>query len=113
MFIYIFAQYGISPGVHPYAALPFGDRAYNLGVRLSLVMNPLGSLLAVFVIVRSLKGLGLLTLIATLLEAYEVYLACASPDPPLKGTVIGEIIVVRILVKDTPCIATNYIFLHA
>ncbi len=99
VFIYIFLQYGISPGLHPYAALPFGDRAYNLGVRLSLIMNPVGALLTLLVVVRSLKGLGLFTLAATLLGAYEVYLACASPDPPLKGTVIGEVIVVSTFIN--------------
>ena len=94
VFLGFFVLYGVSPGVYTYAALPYGDRAYNLGVRLSMAMNPVGTILSLLAIIRSLRGLGVLTLVGSLLGAYEVYLAAFSPEPPLVGTTVGEALVV-------------------
>ncbi len=59
-------------------------------------MNPVGNLLSLFLLTRSFRILGVLTLVGTALASYEVYLAALSPEPPLKGTSIGESLVVRI-----------------
>ena len=113
VYLGFFVMYGISPGVYTYAALPYGDRAYNLGVRLSMAMNPIGTILSLLAITRSLRGLGVLTLIGLLLGAYEVYLAAFSPEPPLVGTTLGEALVVSmtvvILTRSKPKMCLNCI----
>ena len=88
---------GIAPGVQPYATLPYGNRVYNLSVRLGLAMNPIASFVALFIPTRSKVVLNILYVIGTLAAAYQIILACLSPNPPLKGTAIGEILVVRLI----------------
>ncbi len=87
-------MYGLMPGIQPYSFLPYGNRAYHLAVRLGLAMNPIVSFLALFVSTRSKVVLNILYAFGTCMLAYQVVLASLSPFPPLKGTVIGETIVV-------------------
>ncbi len=87
-------MYGVLPGLQPYAALPYGNRAYNLAIRLGVAMNPTFSFLALFVSTRSKTVLNVLYAIGTCMFAYQVVLACLSPFPPLKGTATGETLAV-------------------
>ncbi len=89
--------FGLMPGTQSYSALPYGNRAYNLSLRLGLAVNPLVSFLALFVYTRSKAVISVLYVVGTAATVYQVVLACYSPLPPLKGTAEGEVLVVSIL----------------
>ncbi len=90
---------GLMPGVQSYSALPYGNRAYNLSLRLGLAVNPITSFLALFVYTRSKVRISVLSTCGTAATIYQVILACYSPHPPLKGTAEGEALVVSMLCK--------------
>ncbi len=87
-------MYGLMPGIQSYSALPYGNRAFNLSLRIGIATNPIVSFLALFVYTRSKLWISVLYLIGTAAAAYQVVLACLSPQPPLKGTHMGELFVV-------------------
>ena len=86
--------YAIVQSISSYAALPYGSRAYNLAVRLSMLADPRTAFLTLFVFARSYWVSGSITGIATLCTTYLVVLASYSPHPPLEGTSAGEALVV-------------------
>ncbi len=90
-------MFGFMPGTQSYSALPYGNRAYNLSLRLGLAVNPITNFLALFVYTRSNIWISVLSAFGTAATIYQVILACYSPHPPLKGTAEGEALVVSIL----------------
>ncbi|KAK2140985.1 hypothetical protein LSH36_1190g00093, partial [Paralvinella palmiformis] len=87
---------GVLPSTQSYTCLPYGSLAFTLAVRLSSVASPLMSFLALFMGTKSLAVVGVVSLIATGLSGWHLYLAGVSPYPPLKDTVAGTTLVVRI-----------------
>lgn len=88
--------YGFATSIQSYACLPYGNRAYILAIRLGLAINPVVSFLALFVYITSKAGVTLLNLGGTICAAYTLFLAIKSPFPPLKGTALGEVLVVSL-----------------
>jgi len=107
---------GILPATQSYTCLPFGSRAYTLAIRLSSVAGPLAALSSMFLPRPSLRVVGGLTLCATAIASFHLFLATQSPYPILKGMVIGEVIVVSILYnyyfRFFIIILYNYYFLY-
>lgn len=87
-------MYGVTPSIQAYACLPYGNRAFNLSIRLGLAMNPLASLMALFVSTRSKSIISIAVTIGTICCVYQICLACLSPNPPLKSAAIGEFLVI-------------------
>lgn len=85
---------GILPSTQSYSCLPYGQQAYNLANRLSAAANPLACFFALFVTTSSIGVITVLTIIASLMAAYELVLAGMSPNPPLQGEAIGTFLVV-------------------
>ncbi len=89
-------RHGLALSILPFAAMPYGNRAYSLTVRVGKGTCPLGALFAVFYSPSSYAVTSLLSLISTLCAVYLMILAAYSPTPPLMKNPLGEILVVRI-----------------
>ncbi|XP_040044187.2 solute carrier family 52, riboflavin transporter, member 2 [Gasterosteus aculeatus] len=85
---------GVLPSVQSFSCLPYGLMTYHLAVVLGNIANPLGCFLAMFVVLRSSSGLGLLSVAGGVFAAYLLALAALSPCPPLLGTSVGMALVV-------------------
>lgn len=85
---------GALPAVQSFSSLPYGPMTFHLSVVLGNIANPLACFLAMFVILRSSAGLGLLSLAGGVFAAYLMALAALSPCPPLLGTSAGMALVV-------------------
>ncbi|KAF8382333.1 rft-1 [Pristionchus pacificus] len=70
---------GVIPSVHSFAALPYSQSVYHLGLTLSNIVSPIASFLPMFVGVRSLAILSGLTALSTVTTAFIVYLGLLSP----------------------------------
>jgi len=93
---------GILPSIQSYSSLPYSNMVYTLSVRLSSIANPLACLLALFLPpLTSLSRVFTLTVLGTLLSAYQLYLALLSPHPPWQGQIIGELLAVASMVLLT------------
>ena len=93
-------QYGFSMAILPFAALPYGNRAYSLAERLGKCAFPLGAFLTVIYSPRSYVVASVLTLLATTCNVYLLVLACLSPYPPMLTSAMGEVLVVG---RTDPC----------
>ncbi len=93
-------MFGLMPGTQSYSALPYGNRAYNLSLRLGLAVNPIVSFLALFVYTKSKVWISVLCAFGTVATIYQFVLACYSPYPPLKGTAEGEVLVSILSIKQ-------------
>ncbi|XP_061752932.1 solute carrier family 52, riboflavin transporter, member 2-like [Nerophis ophidion] len=85
---------GVLPSVQSFSCLPYGAMTYHLSVVLGNIANPLACFVAMFVILRSSAGLGLLSLAGGVFAAYLMALAVLSPCPPLQGNSAGMALVV-------------------
>ncbi|XP_034400945.1 solute carrier family 52, riboflavin transporter, member 2 [Cyclopterus lumpus] len=85
---------GVLPSVQSFSCLPYGPVTFHLSVVLGNIANPLACFLAMFVVLRSSTGLGLLSLAGGVFAAYLMALAVLSPCPPLLGTSAGVALVV-------------------
>ncbi|XP_068567505.1 solute carrier family 52, riboflavin transporter, member 2 [Cebidichthys violaceus] len=85
---------GVLPSVQSFSCLPYGLMTFHLSVVLGNIANPLACFLAMFVVLRSSAGLGLLSLAGGVFAAYLMALAALSPCPPLLGTPAGVALVV-------------------
>ncbi|KAK2140982.1 hypothetical protein LSH36_1190g00095 [Paralvinella palmiformis] len=95
---------GVLPSTNSYTCLPYGSLAFTLAVRLSTVANPIVCLLSLFIRTKSLNIVGILSLVATGISGWHLYLAAMSPDPPLKGTIAGTGLVILTYVTNMICI---------
>ncbi|KAM7373513.1 hypothetical protein PAMP_008358 [Pampus punctatissimus] len=73
---------GVLPSVQSFTSLPYGTMTFHLSVVLGNIANPLACFLAMFVVMRSSAGLGLLSLAGGVFAAYLMALAALSPCPP-------------------------------
>jgi riboflavin transporter 2 len=78
------------PATQSYSALPYGNTAYNLMVRLSVIANPLTCFIALFLPSNSALLLVVVSVFGSGLAGYQLYLAAMSPYPPLVGLVSGS-----------------------
>ncbi|XP_074469118.1 solute carrier family 52, riboflavin transporter, member 2 [Sebastes fasciatus] len=85
---------GVLPSVQSFSCLPYGRMTFHLSVVLSNIANPLACFLAMFVVLRSSTGLGVLSLAGGVFAAYLMALAALSPCPPLLGNSAGMALVV-------------------
>uniref|UniRef100_UPI0037E933F8 solute carrier family 52, riboflavin transporter, member 2 n=1 Tax=Semicossyphus pulcher TaxID=241346 RepID=UPI0037E933F8 len=85
---------GVLPSVQSFSCLPYGSMTFHLSVVLGNIANPLACFLAMFVVVRSSAGLGVLSLVGGVFASYLMALAALSPCPPLLGNPAGVALVV-------------------
>ncbi|ESO10531.1 hypothetical protein HELRODRAFT_187704 [Helobdella robusta] len=104
---------GVLPSLQTYSAQPYGSLAYNLHVKLSVLVNPLACFAALFIHVNKFWIVVVLTLFGSVLAAFQIALACLSPNPPLKKTSIGiaclvatQVVLIAILSYTKVTIAT-------
>ena len=96
---------GVIPAILSYACLPYGPTTYHLATELSLLANPIACFAAFFVACKSPKLLDLLCAFAVTIAGVVIYTATLSPDPWLKGTAAGSILIILLCVVWTSCIS--------
>lgn len=85
---------GFFPSIMSYGTLPYGNIAYHLAVTLSSIANPVACFIAVFVTNTSIRNIISLCIVSIPFVAYTLTTAVMSPNPPLMGKVMGEVLVV-------------------
>ncbi|XP_047236863.1 solute carrier family 52, riboflavin transporter, member 3-A [Girardinichthys multiradiatus] len=88
------ATNGLLPSVQTYSCMPYGNLAYHLSAALASVANPVACTIAMFFQNRSLIFLGMLTVLGTGFGSYNMAMAAMSPCPLLRGSAVGEAIIV-------------------
>ncbi|XP_011907758.1 PREDICTED: solute carrier family 52, riboflavin transporter, member 3 [Cercocebus atys] len=96
---------GVLPSVQTYSCLSYGPVAYHLAATLSIVANPLASLLSMFLPNRSLLFLGVLSVLGTFFGGYNMAMAVMSPCPLLQGHWGGEVLIVASWVLFSGCLS--------
>lgn len=84
----------IFPSIMSYGTLPYGNVAYHLAVTLSSIANPVACFIAVFVTSTSIRNIIALCILTIPFASYSLATAAMSPNPPLMGNVMGDILVV-------------------
>lgn len=84
----------VLPSVQSYSCLPYGNQAYHLAATLSSVANPVACFIAMFVPIRSLVLMGVLTVTGTGFGAYIMAMAALSPCPLLINDDLGAALIV-------------------
>ena len=87
-----FLTNGALNSISSFIFLPYGNTVYHVAINLGLLTYPIASLFAL-VPLKSKTVTALLTAAACLLAVYELIVALLSPNPPLKDTIGGPIIV--------------------
>ncbi|XP_055368822.1 solute carrier family 52, riboflavin transporter, member 2 isoform X2 [Betta splendens] len=85
---------GVLPSVQSFSCLPYGSMTFHLSVVFGNLANPAACFLAMFFVLRSSAGLGVLSVGGAVFAAYLLALAALSPCPPLLGTHAGVALVV-------------------
>ena len=85
---------GLLPSTESYTCLPYGYLVYTLAVRLSSVAASLASLSSMFLPRASVRVVFLLTLLGLVISVFHMVLALQSPNPVLRGHLLGDILVV-------------------
>ncbi|CAL8293145.1 unnamed protein product [Merluccius merluccius] len=84
----------VLPSVQSYSCLPYGNKAYHLSATMAAVSNPLACFIAVFLPIRSLLLMGVLTAVGTGVAAYILSMAILSPCPLLVNDTSGALLIV-------------------
>ncbi|XP_052003659.1 solute carrier family 52, riboflavin transporter, member 3-B-like [Xyrauchen texanus] len=84
----------VLPSVQSYSCFPYGNQAYHLAATLSTAANPVACFIAMFVPIRSLMLMGVLTLTGTGFGAYIMAMAVLSPCPLLIHHDLGAALIV-------------------
>lgn len=85
---------GVLPSVQSFTSLPYSRMTFHLSVVLGNIANPLACFLAMFFVLRSVSGLGCLSVSGGVFAAYLMALAALSPCPPLLGSSSGVALVI-------------------
>lgn len=85
---------GVLPSVQSFTSLPYSKMTFHLSVVLGNIANPLACFLAMFFVLRSVSGLGCLSLSGGVFAAYLMALAALSPCPPFLGSSSGVALVI-------------------
>ncbi|XP_034031268.1 solute carrier family 52, riboflavin transporter, member 3-B [Thalassophryne amazonica] len=84
----------VLPAVQSYSCLPYGNQAYHLAATMAAVANPVACFIAMFIPIRSLRFMGLLTVLGTGFGAYIMAMAVLSPCPLLVHNTSGTVVIV-------------------
>ncbi|KAM9838153.1 riboflavin transporter 2 [Aulostomus maculatus] len=84
----------VLPSVQSYSCLPYGNNAYHLSATMAAVSNPLACFIAMFLPIRSLVLMGVLTGIGSGVGAFIMGMAVLSPCPLLVHDTSGDVIMV-------------------
>ncbi|XP_054901777.1 solute carrier family 52, riboflavin transporter, member 3-A [Poeciliopsis prolifica] len=85
---------GVLPSVQTYSCMSYGNLAYHLSAALASVANPVACTIAMFFQIRSLTFLCVLTVLGSGCGGYNMAMAALSPCPLLRGSALGEAIIV-------------------
>lgn len=89
----------IFPSVQSFSTLPYGNVAYHLAVTLSSIANPVACFIAVFTSSSSsIRNIIVLCIVSIPPAIYCIFTAVASPSPPFRGMIIGNILTVSFAV---------------
>lgn len=89
---------GIIPSIQSYAAIPYSQATYHLGLTLSNIAAPLACFLPLLVQPKGILAMSCFTVLSSLLTAVIVTLAAMSPAPFLHTSIYGKILAVAIVV---------------
>lgn len=93
-FVCMFSN-AIFPSVQSFSTLPYGNVAYHLAVTLSSIANPVACFIAVFTSSSSsIRNIIVLCIVSIPPTIYCLFTAVASPTPPFRGMIIGNILTV-------------------
>lgn len=93
-FICMFSN-AIFPSLQSFSTLPYGNVAYHLAVTLSSIANPVACFIAVFTSTSSsIRNIVVLCIVSIPPTAYCLFTAVASPSPPFRGMIIGDVLTV-------------------
>ncbi|NP_001133955.1 riboflavin transporter 2 isoform X1 [Salmo salar] len=84
----------VLPSVQSYSCLPYGNQAYHLAATMAAVANPVACFIAMFLPLRSLVLIGLLTIVGTGFGTYIMAMATLSPCPLLVHSASGTTLIV-------------------
>ncbi|KAM4632985.1 solute carrier family 52, riboflavin transporter, member 3-B [Polymixia lowei] len=84
----------VLPSVQSYSCLPYGNQAYHLAATMAAVANPVACFIAMFMPIRSLIFMGVLTMVGTGFGSYIMAMAALSPCPLLVHSGSGTAIIV-------------------
>ena len=91
-----FALFGFLPSILPYVCLPYGNKVFNITVRLSYVYGGLVSVLTLFIPRPSEKVVLVFGLFGLTGFVYLLVLGLQSPHPILQHEIAGYVLVVCI-----------------
>ena len=89
-----FLTNGALSAISSFALLPYGNDIYHVAINLSLLANPLMSLLFAIFPSKSKVITAMITAIVCLIGIYVFDMAMMSPVPLLKDSVVGKILIV-------------------
>lgn len=84
----------VLPSVQSYSCMPYGNKAYHLAATMGAVANPVACFIAMFIPIRSLVFMGVLTSFGTGFGAYIMGMAVLSPCPLLVHSTSGTVVIV-------------------
>ncbi|XP_077577853.1 solute carrier family 52, riboflavin transporter, member 3-B [Stigmatopora nigra] len=84
----------VLPSVQSYSCLPYGNQAYHLAATMAAVANPLACFIAMFMPIRSLIFMCVLTVFGTGFASYIMAMAALSPCPLLVHSTSGTVVIV-------------------
>jgi len=85
---------GVMPSTQSYTCLPYGNIVYKLSVSMSSIVSPLAALPDMVAPTSSLPLINGLSMVASVIGSFRLFLAAQSPHPILQGSVVGQVIVV-------------------
>lgn len=95
MVINAFAN-GILLSIQSFSCLPYGTEAYYWSVNLNQITSPVIIYFAYFIPLVSFRILNICCLLLSFSLFIELFTALMSPTPPLKGTIIGMVLIVSL-----------------
>ncbi len=96
-----FLAYGSVSAISAYAFLPYGNTTYHLAINLGALANPAAIIVYMVLSHKSKRVTVALSGVACLLGVYMLVAALLAPDPPLKDTIGGNILIVSSLHAGT------------
>ncbi|KAK6970821.1 hypothetical protein BgiMline_026511, partial [Biomphalaria glabrata] len=87
--------------IQVFSSLPYGLFFYNGATKAENIVDPIACFLTMWVRVKSLRVISLLTLLGTLFSAYIIIVAAMSPNPFLVKQTAGGILIIAAWVIST------------
>lgn len=102
----------ILPAIQAFSFLPYGSVTYHLSVTLATIASPLACFVAMFIPHISIRSIRVLSVFSIATSVYIVCIALSSPTPPLKDSLVGPILIVRVVflnILDENITCGNYV----